>query len=233
MKKVLTWILNHLKLVVAVTTAVVTLIVVGCVMLASNAAYKANVKKYDENDLRVRSALEASPRTMRINDDFAKYNEKGVTSTKSTTKNKFTAFADELIIDTNCSLDGEGKLDTCVVTGSSGGEVALNLTVDKTTFVDIDFVIATTYFDELKKDETSDILDKVSITVNNATVEGSVRYVKTIESNYHHLVMTGFAIPAGDLNIKFKTTSATGDAVTGIRNISVFADATIATSTAE
>ena len=48
------------------------------------------------------------------------------------------------------------------------------------------------------------------------------------EIEFHHLVMTGFAIPQGDLVISVNAINGKQAFMPNVRNISVFANATIA-----
>ena len=221
-----TWILNHLKIVVGITTAVVMLIVCGAVIGTSYLSYVKANKAYDENDLLVRSTVEAAPKKIAINDDFVSYKDDGaVKAKKSKLRNNMTAWAEELVADAD--VEGEGKLGSYV--SNTATSVEYNLTVDATTFVDIDFVISSGYSNNDKFD-TEDILDKVSFKVNNNKIEGGSITLKNEEGDveFHHLVMTGFAIAEGDLKISVNAVSGKTAYMPFVRNISVFANANLA-----
>ena len=223
------FILDHLKIIVGALIGVIMVIVCGLVMLNSYNQFKKDDQAYNDNDLLVRSGVEAAPKKIAINDQFASYKDDGsIKSTKSNLKNKMSAFADELVTDVDVDLEGSGKLGTYIP--NTVGSVSLNLTVDKTTFVDIDFVISSGYAGATTFD-TEDILGQVNFKVNNNTIEGNNIVLKNDsegEVEFHHLVMTGFAIPEGDLKISVNAISGKTAYMPNIRNISVFADATIA-----
>ena len=223
------WILNHLKIVVAAVAVVVMLVVCGLVMLNSYNSFKVADDKYNENDLLVRSTVEAAPKKVAIDDKFASYKDDGaIKSTKSTLKNKLSAFADQLATDTDVELEGEGKLGTYIP--NTVGSVSLNLKISKTSFVDIDFVISSGYANQDKFD-TEDILSQVNFKVNNNTIEGGNIILKNESegaAEFHHLVMTGFAIAEGDLKISINAISGKTAYMPLVRNISVFANANLA-----
>ena len=70
MKKVLTWILNHLGIILGVIVFAVTFAVIGSVMLNSKKAYDAYEKQFNQTDLEVRSVSAAQPKLIEINDSF-------------------------------------------------------------------------------------------------------------------------------------------------------------------
>ena len=232
MKKVLTWIINHLRIVIG-AIAVVALVIVGVsVMVVSYNKYLAEDKKFNENDLLVRSAVEAAPKNININDKFASYkNDGSLKSTKSKLKNSKTAWADELKTDAEVTLQGQGKTGTYIP--NFAGTVSLDLTVSELTFVDIDFVISSSYVSDTTYD-TKELLDQVNFKVNNAAIEGKDITLanETGEVEFHHLVMKGFAIAAGDLKISISTTSAKANYMPAVRNISVFANVEITNAAA-
>ena len=221
------FLLKNLRLIVAITVSVVMVAVCGIVVLTSYQSFKKADDKYNENDLLVRSTVEAAPKKIAINDQFASYKDDGsFKNTKSTLKNKMTVWAEELEADAD--VEGEGKLGSYV--SNTATEVGLNLTVSATTFVDIDFVISSGYANNDKFD-TEDILGQVNFKVNNNTIEGgniTLRNDSEGDIEFHHLVMTGFAIPEGDLKISVDAISGKQAFMPNVRNISVFANANIA-----
>ena len=64
------WILKHLKLLITVVVLGVTAIVVSAVMISSYVSYKNYEKTYYANDLEVRSAAPAAPKSVNINNKF-------------------------------------------------------------------------------------------------------------------------------------------------------------------
>ena len=228
MNKTFTWILNHLKIIISAIAVTVVVIVSGLVILNSYNAYKKADEKYNENDLLVRSGVEAAPKKIAIIDDFVSYkNDGSVKKTKSNLKNNLTAFADELEVEGG-EVAGEGKLEAYVTNDATS--VGVSLTVDATTFVDIDFVISSAY-ESATTYNIEDILGSVNFKVNNNTIEGgtiTLRNDSDGEIEFHHLVMTGFAIPQGDLVISVNAINGKQAFMPNVRNISVFANAAIA-----
>ena len=55
MKKVLTWILNHLGIILGVIVFAITFAVIGSVMLNSKKAYDAYEKEFNQTDLTSKS----------------------------------------------------------------------------------------------------------------------------------------------------------------------------------
>ena len=222
------FILKHLRILVAAVVVVVMVAICGIVILSSYNSFKAADDKYNENDLLVRSTVEPAPKRIAINDKFVSYKADGsVKSTKSNLKNKFTAWADDLTKEQNIALEGEGKTGSYIP--NSVDKVELNLTVDKLTFVDIDFVISSGYANNDNFD-TEDILGNVNFKVNNNTIEGGNIVLKNDSEGdveFHHLVMTGFAIAEGDLSVSVNAISGKTAYMPYVRNISVFANANI------
>ena len=64
------WILNHLKIVLAILTFGITAIIVTVVMVSSYTSYKNYEKTYYKNDLEMRSLNPAAPKVVEINDNF-------------------------------------------------------------------------------------------------------------------------------------------------------------------
>jgi len=190
MKKVLDWILNHLKIVAAILTFSVTLVVVGLVMLNSYNSYKDYEARYNANDLEARSLVAAAPKSIEINDSF-----------KSSLKNTLDVKNDQLTKE-------EGKL-------------SITLDLAKTSLVDIDFVIYSIY--EPEDPEAfygmEDLLGTVNFIVNGEKMEEDISLAT--DYYYHHLVMKGFALPAGDLSIEV---SAKAELLPEVSNIIVYSN---------
>lgn len=90
----LKWILKHFKISLAVLMFGITAIVVTVVMVSSYSSYKAYEKTYYANDLEVRSASPASPKTLEVKDTY-----------KSKYKKSVEAEATEYTTDTGIILD--------------------------------------------------------------------------------------------------------------------------------
>ncbi len=220
------FILNHLKIIVASVAVFVMLLVCGLVVLTSYNSFKKADQAYNENDLLVRSTVEPAPKKIAINDKFVSYNDNGsVKSKKSSLKNNMTGWADELVADAD--VEGEGKLGSYIP--GSATSVEFNVTVSETSFVDIDFVISSGYASDTTFN-TEDILAQVNFKVNNNTIEGgNITLVnESGDAEFHHLVMTGFAIAQGDLKISVNAISGKLAYMPLVRNISVFANAQLA-----
>ena len=85
------WVFRHFRGLLAILMFGVTAIVVGVVMLSSYTSYKAYEKQYYANDLEVRSATAAAPKTIEINDKYKSQYKKTVKAEASeyTTDGKF------------------------------------------------------------------------------------------------------------------------------------------------
>ena len=235
MKKVLIWMLNHLKLILISLTVVVTAAVVGLVMLNSYNAYKEYEKKYDQNDLDIRSIAAAEPKRIDFEDDFVEYKADGaISKTKSKYKNKLTAWAEDLTVETTSEetlVKGDSKLNTYIPTLEKGGTVSYAMTLDNKSFVDIDFVISS----ELKNDKedsvvygVEDLLSSVDFVINGEVMEDVIALENSGKGvEWHHLVMAGFALPEGEFTVAIKSKTGMLTSMPEIRNISFFASANI------
>ena len=201
------WILKHLRLLTTIVVFGVTFIIVGIVMLVSYTSYKNYEKKYYQNDLEMRSVTAAAPKVVEINDNF-----------KSKYKQSLVAYADNMTYTTTAA-------DYAPVTGdetylpSINGKIAVALYLEEKSFVDIDFVINSV--------ATDNLLGNVSIKVNNSLIEeDAIKVEKNGEGlEWHHLVMTNFALPQGDLTIEFE--SVKNKTAPDLKNISVYANAAL------
>lgn len=236
MNKFTTWILNHLKLVLGIVTFTVTFVVIGVVMLSSYNSYQDYEKRYNATDLEVRSAAAASPNRIEFEDDYVTYNNDGsVKSTKSSYKNSFTAWAEDLKVTSSSSeklVVGDSLLNSYIPNLSAGGKIALNLTLSEKSFVDIDFVISSDV--ESQTDEgtvygVKDLLSSVTFSINGENMEETIDIVSDGPGlNWQHLVMAGFALPAGDLTIEIQSQSNKSKLMPAVRNITVIANADVA-----
>ena len=243
MKKVLNWIVNHGKITLGIATFLVTAIVIGSVMLGSQAAYKAYEKQYNDTDLEVRSVSSPAPTRIEFQDDFVSYSAGGATkANKSGRKKKYTAWAEELIVTTQQQsklVEGDSYLDTYVPSIAAGGSVSMEVTLVEKSFVDIAFVISSEKENAASGSEPSyigvkDILSRVDFVVNGEIMSDVVDLINEDNEGpeWHTLVMAGFALPKGaiKIDIKSKGEKANDEAnqcMPQVRNISVFANAAL------
>ena len=235
MKKVLNWIVNHLRITLAIVTFTVTVVVIGCVMLGSYQSYQKYEAKYNANDLEIRAKLSAEPKRIDIQDDFVSYKADGsIKSKKSSNKNVYTAWSENLNVQANQDdilVTGDSVLDSYVDSLKVEGTVSLNLTLSEKSFVDIVFVVSSEK-ENTDGDETyygvKDLISNVDFIVNGATMEGDIDLKNSGNGvEWHSLVMGGFALPEGELNIQIKNKSGKFDLMPQLRNITLFANAEI------
>jgi len=106
------WILKHLKAFTAIVVFGITAVVIGVVMITSYTSYKNYENTYYANDLEVRSATAAAPKTIEVNDSY-----------KSRYKNTFTAeasdYTSEGTINLGLYLDAKSFADIEVVVSTT------------------------------------------------------------------------------------------------------------------
>ena len=142
MKKFGTWLLNHLGLVLGIVTFTVTLGVIGGVMLKSHNDYLEYEKEFYRTDLEIRSISAAQPNYIEIDDSFV-----------SSNANKQVLTADKLTVTTTQeSYLKDGVIDIT----EKGGTIAAKMKLEKMSFVDIDFEVATEYVKEAASEEEED-----------------------------------------------------------------------------
>ena len=216
MKKVLTWILNHLGIILGVIVFVVTFAVIGSVMLNSKKAYDAYEKQFNQTDLEVRSVSAAQPKLIEINDTF-----------KSEYKNKLELGIDELNVQTTQDeYDMGGYIDLT----EKGGSISVKLELQEKSFVDIDFEIATEYVKEASGDDEEvpgiqDLLSNVQFIVNGETMEEEG--IMLDNDSWHHLLMISFALPEGDVTVEMKSTSGKNALMPQLKGISFYSSAVL------
>lgn len=216
MKKVLTWILNHLGIILGVIVFVVTFAVIGSVMLNSKKAYDAYEKQFNQTDLEVRSVSAAQPKLIEINDAF-----------KSEYKNKLELGIDELNVQTTQDeYDMGGYIDLT----EKGGSISVKLELQEKSFVDIDFEIATEYVKEASGDDEEvpgiqDLLSNVQFIVNGETMEEEG--IMLDNDSWHHLLMISFALPEGDVTVEMKSTSGKNALMPQLKGISFYSSAVL------
>lgn len=225
MKKVLNWLINHLVLVVGILVLVIALGVWGGMVLKTNTDYKGYEKKYDENDLEVRSLYDAQPKRIEINDDYVSYNDGEIKSNKSGYKNAQNIKPDQFNVTTtqDSYVTDAGYVDLT----EKGGKIALKFTLEEKSFVDIAFVISSqNTYKENNEDKygVKDLLSNVNFVINNQTMEDDINLANSTGESpeWHHLVMVGFALPAGDVNVVIQSTSGKTAMMPQIKNIAFF-----------
>ena len=163
MKKFGTWVLDHLKLVFTILTFGIAFLVIGIVMLSSYMGYQSYEKKFDQNDLDIRSLSPAQPTTIEINDGF-----------KSSLKKRFTfeAGMEELKVTTSQQeyLNGD-----CIDLTTSGGTISTSLELEEKSFVDIVFTISSSYQTTSEDGDdvygVSDVLSNSGFVVNGEAMD--------------------------------------------------------------
>ena len=216
MKKVLTWILNHLGIILGVIVFAVTFAVIGSVMLNSKKSYEAYEKQFNQTDLEVRSVSAAQPKLIEINDQF-----------KSEYKNELVLAADELKVTTSQEeyLNGD-YIDLT----EKGGTISAKLSLEEKSFVDIDFEIATEYVKEASGDDEEvpgiqDLLSNVQFIVNGETMEEEG--IMLDNDGWHHLLMVSFALPEGDVTVEIKSMSSKNALMPQLKSITFFSSAVL------
>ena len=216
MKKVLTWILNHLGIILGVIVFTVTFAVIGSVMLNSKKSYEAYEKQFNQTDLEVRSVSAAQPKLIEINDQF-----------KSEYKNELVLAADELKVTTSQEeyLNGD-YIDLT----EKGGTISAKLSLEEKSFVDIDFEIATEYVKEASGDDEEvpgiqDLLSNVQFIVNGETMEEEG--IMLDNDGWHHLLMVSFALPEGDVTVEMKSMSSKNALMPQLKSITFFSSAVL------
>lgn len=194
MKKIGTWLLNHLGLILGIVTFTITFAVIGFVMLGSYTSYLAYEKQFNETDLEIRSLSGAQPLFIEMQDNF-----------KSEYKNKYEVGAIDLKVTT--SQEAYLTNDYIDLT-EKGGKISIKLNLEQKSFVDIDFEISTEYVKGGEEGDEFGIKDLISNTqfvVNGETMEEEG--VNLVDEGWHHLVMVGFALPAGDVTVEVSNVS--------------------------
>ena len=213
MKKLGTWLLNHLGLVLGIVTFAVTFAVIGVVMLNSHNAYLAYERQFNETDLEIRSLSGAQPKSIEFADDF-----------KSEYKNRLDIPAEDLTVSTSQEsfLSDDGYIDLT----EKGGKVSVKLSLEEKSFVDIDFEIATEYVKKATSEEEEDefgikdLISNVQFVVNGETMEEED--INLVEEGFHHLLMVSFALPAGDVSVEMSSMSGKNALMPFLKGITFF-----------
>lgn len=225
------WILKHLKLTTAILAFTITLVTLGSIMLSSYISYQNYEKEYYQKDLNARAAAAAAPTSIDVIDDFVTYNDNGtVKKSNSTLKNNVTAWANKLTPSkTTKVVEGKTVVDSYLPALSSGGKVTVTFKLAKKAFVDIDFVVSSNYKEEDKYTTTEKILSNVYFKVNSQQMDENINLENKIGTSkeWHHIVMSNFALPAGKINIEISNMVGKEAYMPDIRNITVFASAAV------
>ena len=209
MKKLGTWLLNHLGLILGIVTFTITFAVIGFTMLGSYTSYLAYEKKFDETDLEIRSLSGAQPQYIEIQDNF-----------KSEYKNKLVLGASDLKV---TSSQADYLVDDYIDLTEKGGKITIKLSLEEKSFVDIDFEISTEYVKKGADEDEFGIKDLISNTqfvVNGETMEEEG--IDLIEEGWHHLIMAGFALPAGDVTVEVSNVSNKSALLPLLKNVTFF-----------
>ena len=219
------WILKHLRAFVAIIAFGITFVILGVVMLSSYVNYKNEEKAYYQRDLETRSAAAAAPTSIDINDNFAIYNSDGsLKKNASSYKKNLTAWAEDLKVSkTTKVVAGESIVDSYLPALSSGGKVTLTLVLEEKAFVDIDFVVSSNYKENNKVVTTKKLLSNVYFKVNDQQMDENIDLeYKEDAQNWHHVVMSNFALPAGKIKIEISNMTGKEAYMPNIRNIAFF-----------
>ena len=211
MKKLGTWLLNHLGIILGIVTFAVTFAVIGVVMLNSHNSYLAYEKQFNETDLEIRSLSGAQPKLIEMNDNF-----------KSEYKNTLVLAADELKVTTS---QEQYIVDDYIDLTTSGGKIETKLCLEEKSFVDIDFEIATEYKIEATEETEEqfgikDLISNVQFVINGETMEEED--INLVEEGFHHLVMVSFALPAGDVTVQMQSNSGKNALMPQLRGITFY-----------
>lgn len=201
MKKILTWVLNHSKAALAILTFGVTLIVIGAVMLGSYSSYKAYERRYNANDLAVRSAAAASAKRVEVNDHY-----------KTKLKKKLTVDAVDLVEESEHEY-------------VASGNVTLNLTIDlsATSFVDIDLYVRSAYTVSDETQPLNNIFSNITFSVNGTVMDEEIDLAG--DDEFHHIIFGNFALPEGETKIQLASKSGKENLMPDVMSIGFYSNA--------
>ena len=216
MKKIGTWLLNHLGLILGIVTFTITFAVIGFVMLGSYTSYLAYEKQFNETDLEIRSLSGAQPQFIEIQDNF-----------KSEYKNKYEAGAEDLKV---TSSQEDYLVNDYIDLTEKGGKISIKLKLEQKSFVDIDFEVSTEYVKETDDGDVfgiNDLISNAQFVVNGETMEEEG--VNLVEEGWHHLVMVGFALPAGDVTVEVSNVSGKTALMPLLRKVTFYSSVALQT----
>lgn len=223
MSKVGNFFLNNLRWLFALVVVGATAGVVTSQMMGSYNDYKSYEKAYDANDLAIRSEAAAAPKKIEIVDDFITYSGSQIKTIKSKFSYGYNAWAEDLKVTT--SQDAY-IVDDYIDLTEKGGTISLEMTVEEKSFLDIAFCISSS-METVVEDETvygvKDLLSNVSFIINGETMDEEIDLPNDSgDIEWHHLVMSGFALPAGTVKITIKNNSGKNACMPKLRNIALF-----------
>ena len=220
MKKFATWCLNHLVLLLGIVTFVVTFAVIGSVMLNSRKAYLEYEKAFIQTDLDVRSMKAAQPTLVEIDDNF-----------KSEYKNQLAVSANELNVTTTQTefLIDDDYIDLT----EKGGSISIALELEEKSFVDMDFVLSSGYEQTIEEETVygvQDLLANVTFIINGETMEDEIVNLPNNGDGqeWHHLIMAGFALPAGPVTVEIQLNSGKNALMPQLQSISFYSSQQLA-----
>ena len=220
------WIIKHLKLLLAILTFGVTAVIIGVVMLTSYTSYQKYEKEFYKNDLEVRSMVAAAPRYIEIDDKY-----------KSSYKEQLVVYAEDLNKSKDVKPVGDKKEEAYLPGLVEGGTINITINLAETSFVDINFLLNSTYktgTGTKTKYGSEDLLGNVNFKVNGNLMEEDVDLLNDGQGqNWHHLVMSGFAIPKGQITIEIASIKNKTAFMPDIKNIVVSANAALALQKAQ
>ena len=221
MKKVLTWILNHLRIILALIVFPVALLVVGGIVLKSYTSYQAYEKRYDAMDLDVRSQSPAAPKRIDFEDDF-----------KSNCKQELSFNAADMNVKTT---QEEYLVGDYIDLTEKGGSVSFALNLEEKSFVDIVFSISSEYKTTVDDEEVygvENLLTNANFLINGETMEDVVDLKNSGNGpEFHKLVMAGFALPAGDVNVTISSLSGKNALMPQLQNVTFYSNAKLEVAT--
>ena len=233
MKKFVSWILSHLRLVIALSVVTVTLVVVCSVMLHSYVSYKSYEAQVNADDLEARSKVEPAPKGVDINDKYVSFDNNGNAKSSKGYSKKLTAIAADLKITqpTNTKAEdivtavGEGG-DAYVPCLKTDGGVAMAFSIaDRPTNADIVFRVSSPY-SKTENGETTygvkDLFSYVNFKVNDIPMDGEVDLLNDgEEQQWHLIVMKNFALAEGEYKVEVSPIAGKGEYMPDIRSITV------------
>jgi hypothetical protein len=233
MKKLLDWLVNHLRLVVTLSVVAITLVVTGSIMLASYLSYKDYERQYDADDLEARAKVEPAPKGVDIIDNYASFNADGYVKSSKGYGKKLTAVAEDLTI-TQPSNIKESEIvevediggDAYIPCLKTDGSVAMAFEIEgQNTNADLLFRISSPYSKE-EGDETiygvKDLFSYINFKVNGIVIDGEVDLLNDSEDQqWHLLVMKNFALAEGKYVVEVSPITGKGEYMPDIRSISV------------
>ena len=171
----------------------------------------------------MRSLSPAQPTNTEILDNF-----------KSQYSKKYSFAAEDLTVSKEDAI-----VEDYVDLTSSGGTISASLTLEKKAFVDIVFTISSHYKvvteDGEDKYGVEDLLSNVGFVVNGELMDDVVDLPNESgdEVEWHKLVMSGFAIPAGQISVTISNNSGKQAMMPQVQNITFYASQPLSLPEAE